>query len=998
MPSPASHVSGVALHLSRTDSRTIDQTDHLTLQVNVLGRIGVERSGTEIPLGGSKQRLLLAVLAAHRGRFVSTDRLCDALWGSEQPATAATTLQSHVSRLRRSLRPEIEIEAHASSYALISPAGSIDAERFERAVASVDRATDLAAVRDILAEALSLWHGPAFAEFADNEWIRPEALKLDELRLSTTERWIQARLELGDDLALIGDLERMVAANPLREGFWRQLMGALHRSGRSPEALRRARELRAMLRDELGLDPSPAFRQLESRILADDPRLGAGGGEEPGAPAPRLIGREADLDRLRSLVDDHRIITLVGTGGVGKTQLALRLASDNHGFDKRAAVVELAVVRESSAVAATIATALDIQQRQHHTIEDTLVEVLSEGRQLLVLDNCEHLIEAAASLVRRLSTACPRLHLVMTSREPLSIRGEVVFVVAPLGIAQGDDATDLAASPAIELFIERAGAARSGFAVTPELLPVIAQLCRRLDGVPLAIELAAIRLRSLSPAGIIERLDHRFKLLNTGDRAGDPRHQTLQNLVEWSYLLLTPAEQRLFARLSIFSGSFNLTAVDAVCADDADASDDLFGLVDKSMVQVSDFDEPRYMLLETLREYGRQRLDASGETAEFADRHRAWFLQLAEQAAAGMTGADELTWVLRVEHDFDNLRAAHRHSIQTVDVDSAIRLVAALREYAFRRIHYELTGWAVDTVALDGAEDHPRFPVAVAIVAYGHFVRGDLTSAIATAIEADAATQRLGVRSSGLAERTLGNAYLYLGDVEHGLHWMDRMIESARASKAPARLAHALYMRSVAETSLGRALRGATLAGECRAWALSAGSPTALAQAAYALGIALEETEPAEAASQLRHAAQLALDGANRWVEAFARTEILWLDACDGEARVALGGYAAVIEAWYRGGDWANQWLSLRHVRSILHQLGDHEAAAVVHGALENAGTLMALPSNPADAAHLQAEDTSLRSELGPAFAEALQRGASMSDSALVAYVLGRIDALTHPS
>ena len=216
-----------------------------------------------------------------------------------------------MSRLRRSLRPEIEIEAHASSYALISPAGSIDAERFERAVASVDRATDLAAVRGILDEALSLWHGPAFAEFADNEWIRPEALKLDELRLSTTERWIQARLELGGDLALIGDLERMVAANPLREGFWRQLMGALHRSGRSPEALRRARELRAMLRDELGLDPSPAFRQLESRILADDPRLGARGAEEPSAPAPRLIGREADLDRLRSLVDDHRIITLV---------------------------------------------------------------------------------------------------------------------------------------------------------------------------------------------------------------------------------------------------------------------------------------------------------------------------------------------------------------------------------------------------------------------------------------------------------------------------------------------------------------------------------------------------------------------------------------------------------------------------------------------------------------------------------------------------------------
>ena len=966
--------------------------------MNVLGHIGVERSGVEIPLGGSKQRLLLAVLAAHRGRFVSTDRLCDALWRDDQPTTAAATLQSHVSRLRRSLRPEVEIEAQASGYALISPPGSIDAERFESAVASVDLAMALATVRSILGEALSWWQGPAFAEFADNEWVRPEAVNLDELRLSATERWMEARLELGEDLTLIGDLERVLAANPLRERFWRQLMVVLHRSGRTGEALRRASELRVMLRDELGLDPSPALRQLESRILADDPRLGPVSGEKTSAPALRLIGREADLERLRSLADENRIVTLVGPGGVGKTQLARRLASDNRGFDRRAVVVELAVVRESSAVAATVATALDIQQRQHRTIEETLVEVLSERRQLLVLDNCEHLIEAAASLVRRLSTACPRLHLVMTSRQPISIRGEVVFVVAPLVVAHGDDITDVATSPAVELFIERATAARSGFTVTPEVLPVIARLCRRLDGLPLAIELAAIRLRSLSPAGIIERLDHRFKLLNSGDRAGDPRHQNLQNLVEWSYLLLTPDEQRLFARLSIFAGSFNLSAVDAVCAADADVSGDLFSLVDKSMVQVSDYEEPRYVVLETLREYGRERLDASDETAQFADRHRAWFLQLAEQAAAGLTGGDEFTWGLRIEHDFDNLRAAHRHSIEGCDVDSAIRLVVALREYAFRRIHYELTSWAVDTVEMEGAKDHPRFPVAIAIVAYGHFVRGDLTSAIATAVEADAATQRLGVSSSGLAERTLGNAYFYLGDVEQALQWMDRMIESAHAAQAHARLAHALYMRSIAETSLGRALRGATLAGECQAWALSAGSPTALAQAACALGIALEETEPAEAITHLRRAAQLALNGGNRWVEAFARTEILWLDACAGEARVALAGYATVIEAWYRGGDWANQWLSLRHVRSILHQLGDHEAATVVHGALENAGALMALPSRPAHAAQLEAEERMLQSELGPAFGAALRHGASMSDSSLVTYVLSRIDALTLPS
>ena len=642
----------------------------MTVRVVVLGSVAVERDGTPVALGGSKQRLLLAVLAAASGRSVSADALCEALWGDDQPATASATVQSHVSRLRRALRPEIQIGSAASGYSLTAPPECVDANRFELALAAVEQQADRRAACDRLGEALSWWRGPAYGDLADNPWLRAEAARLDELRLSATEQWVDARLEAGSDATLVGDLERLVSTQPLRERFWCQLMIALHRSGRQGEALRRAADFAGILRDELGLGPSPAVRSLESRILADDPDLR---GSEPAAPtarrtqfsdtASRLIGRDSDLERLHDLVSAERIVTLVGPGGVGKTRLARRIASDSRGFAHPAALVELAAVRDPASISAAVATALDVQQRQHLTIDETLLDVLSERHQLVVLDNCEHLIDSAAALARTLTAACPRLHLLMTSREPVAIPGEVVYVVAPLAISNDDEPDDLSESPAVELFLERAKAARSGFTASAELLPVISRLCRRLDGLPLAIELATVRLRSLSPAGIIERLDHRFELLSSGDRTGDQRHRSLQNLVEWSYLLLTADEQQLFSALSVFAGSFNLQAVDSICGDEHDVSGVLFSLVDKSMVQVTDFDEPRYQLLETMGEFGRRCLAAGGDTDRTADSHLEWFVQLAEQAAVGLDGADERTWIQSIERDFDNLRAAHRLSL-----------------------------------------------------------------------------------------------------------------------------------------------------------------------------------------------------------------------------------------------------------------------------------------------------------------------------------------------
>lgn len=971
----------------------------MTLSVKVLGPVTVERSDGPAALGGAKLQLLLGVLVANRNRTLSPDQLCDALWDDAQPATATTTLRSHLSRLRRILQPEARIESRASSYAIAAPFDTFDADRFEQAIDASSNAVDEALVKTCLGEALAWWGGPAFGDLADNVWIQPEAVRLDELRLSATERWIDARLIIGDDLQLIGDLERLVAVHPLRECFWRQLMISLYRSGRQGEALRRAADLSHLLREELGLDLSVAARDLERKMLTDDPSL------RPPAREPRpvavgrvvdlptrLIGRDNDIERLKMLMTSERLITLVGPGGVGKTRLARRLGAEYGANGRTATMVELAAVREATSTAAAVATALDVQQRQHGTVDETLTEVLREREQLVVLDNCEHVIGAVASLVGKLTTGCPKLRLLATSREPLGVPGEVVYTVAPLTIADEADIVDLAASPAVQLFCERAAAARSDFTVTPQLLPVLARLCRRLDGLPLAIELAAVRARSLGPEAMIERLDRRFSLLDAGPRHVDRRHQNLQNMVAWSYDLLTPSEQRLFMRLSIFAGSFELHAVDAVCATDVDPADVLFALVDRSMVQVADLDEPRYHLLETLREFGRTRLDEADATRRYEVRHLDWFLDLAERASQGMTGPDEREWSDRIERDFDNLRAAQAFAMHSGNVDAALRLVAAMREFSFRKIRYEVTSWAAAAVQMEGVDAHDAYPVVQATVAYGHFVRGELDAAISVGLAAVEAAARLGVDGGGLAERTLGNSYFYLGRTDEALRWMDVMVSSARAAGEPARLAHALYMRSVAETSVGRSVRGAIMAGEAQAAATACRSPTALAQAGYALGLALESTEPSAGRDQLEAAAERAAEAGNRWIEAFARTEVLWIEARLGHIDAARRGYESVIETWYRGGDWANQWLSIRHVFGILQQIGEDEAAVVVHGGLSAAGANHALPFEPTDAARLQASVDVLRTKLGAErFDAMIERGSAMPDHELVTYVLDTI-------
>lgn len=979
----------------------------MELFVRVLGPLEVWRGGAVVPIGGPKARLMLAVLLAHRSSVVSLDRLADALWGDNPPRSAVATIQSHVSRLRGALAPDIAIVARAPGYVLEAPASCVDAAAFEGLANTARVALTPAAALEPLTRGLAMWRGPAFDEFADQEWARGEAVRLEELRLFAVESLVDARLGVGELGAVVAELERLVVDHPLRERFWRQLMVALYRSGRQPEALRRAHELRGFLLNELGLDLSPAARELEGRILADDPSLllseeRPDAGTTRGAPpaeATRFVGRADEIEAIGRLLQTERLVTLVGPGGVGKTRLALRLAAISSVREGAGTcVVELAAIRDERAAVHAVAAALDVQQRQHLSLEATVTEFLRDRDVLVVLDNCEHLVETIAPFVDRVRGACPGVTVLATSREPLGLAGEHIWQVGPLALPDVDARSPqtVATSEAVELFIERASAARPGFVLTVENAPAVAEICRRLDGLPLALELAAARLHSMGPYALAERLQQRANVLGASQRGADRRHRTLRDTLEWSYELLTPLEQRLFARLATFVGGFDLVGAEHVCSlDDAGMADLLANLVDKSMVQMVDIDEPRYRLLETLREFGLERLEQRGERAELRSRHVAWYRREADEGALGLTGPGEPEWAARFDRDFENYREAHASAVLVGDVESAVGFVVSLREFAFRRMRYEVAAWADVTGSMPGFNEHQRAPLVIAVAAYGAFVRGDLEAAIRLAEQAVAIGGLLGTASSGLAERALGNALFYQGEIEMALEWMDRMVASARTGGSQARLAHALYMRSVAATSVGDQL-GAALAAEAIEVAEACGSPTAIAQAAYAMGLAREGTSPEEAAASLRRSAEVASRAGNRWIEAFALTEVLWLEALKGDPAGALAAFSSVVDTWYRGGDWANQWLSLRHVCGIFAQLGANRSAAVLYGSLAAAGAAAALPFEPSDAQRLGNLVDELRRLLGPAdFAEAVREGAATRDAMIIRFVQDEIRRLT---
>ena len=703
-------------------------------------------------VAGVRLRGLIARLALAGGQPVSTGALAEAVWDCALPAEVANALQTLVSRARRALGGAAAVEQSAAGYRLAVTPDDVDALRFERLVAE-----------GAMAEALALWRGPALVDAGD--FAEPFARRLEELRLDATITFLTRELDAGRAAVRVGELEALVAEHPLHEKLAGLLMRALAATGRQADALAAYEALRTRLADELGIDPGPEARAVQLEVLRGEIAAAA-------APAGRartnlraqltsFVGRTDEVARVGKALQTCRLITLVGPGGAGKTRLAAEVAAvarDSAPDDAADGIwlAELASVTDAADVPQAVLGAIGLRESrllpdgtQRITSRDArtrLLEGLADARALLVLDNCEHLIDACAHLADALLAHSPQLRIVATSREPLGITGESLFVVPPL-----DE------DPAVRLFADRAAAVSPEFALDGESRPLIIDIVRRLDGLPLAIELAAARLRTLPLAEISRRLTDRFRLLTGGSRTALPRHRTLRAVVEWSWELLTPAERLLAERFSVFPAGATPAAVATVCAGGgradgeltADGADELLSsLVDKSLLQPLG-DGTRLRMLETIREYGAEKLAPRGEVGELRRRHAAHYSGLMREAAPRLLTRDQLSWLAVLRADRDNILAALHYWCDTDDARNALSLAISLSVMALLLGNdTEMAEWTGEALAVPGEADASLRTIAEAL----HVVTSVMDPA-AEGTAPGAAADGIGAAYPGLAER-----------------------------------------------------------------------------------------------------------------------------------------------------------------------------------------------------------------------------------------------------
>ncbi|GAA4581934.1 BTAD domain-containing putative transcriptional regulator [Planotetraspora phitsanulokensis] len=686
-----------------------------------------------VSIGGPGLRALLGLLLLGAGRVVTGERLIDGLYGAEPPASATNALQAQVSRLRQQIGDLVV--RHPAGYRLAVDPDDVDALRFERLAAEGRRALgsgDHHAAAALLREALGLWRGPALADVPDAPFAATEAARLEELRLDAAEDLADAVLALGEHRDLLPELQQRVTAHPLRERSRGQLMRALYASGRQAEALTAFEDARRRLADELGADPSPELAALHLAVLRSDPSLSPATTARRSMPAQltTMVGRAEELLLIDALLDEARLVTLTGPGGTGKTRLAAEAAARRPGG---VCFVELAPLGDGTDVPQAVLAALGLQEtgllagsapgRQAAPPDPLarLVAALSDRPPLLVLDNCEHVVEETARLADRLLAACPALRVLATSREALGITGERLYPVPPLALPPSGSAdVDALSYPAVELFVERARAVRPGFELDASIIEDVLRVCRALDGLPLAIELAAARLRSMSATEIAARLGvavragaettpgtgedapaDRFALLSRGSRTAQPRHRTLRAVVEWSWNLLDDTERALARRLTVFVGGATLNGAEQVCGlPDTDGV--LASLVEKSLVEVVG---DRYRMLDTIRAFCAERLVEAGEEERLHDAHSAYLLRFAETADAHLRRSEQLEWLRRLDDEHDNLHAAVRRATRSGDTARALRLLSASTGYwLLRGLRSEATGLARDLLARIGPE------------------------------------------------------------------------------------------------------------------------------------------------------------------------------------------------------------------------------------------------------------------------------------------------------
>ena len=764
------------------------------MDFRILGTVGASDERGEADLGGRRHRILLACLLADAGSTVPTERLIEALWGEHEPATARQVLQVRMSELRKLLAvagSTARIVTRAPGYRLELNGDELDATRFEE-LAAAGRAAltggDPNTAAERLRAALATWTGPALVELVDRGFAQADIARWEDSRMQVQEDLFSAELAAGRHAEAAAELHRLVLAQPLRERLREHLMLALYRGGRQSEALEVYREGETRLREELGIDPAVELQQLRDAILRQDPALLPA--VPPAAPRHNLpvslssfVGRDRELAELEVLLASSRLVTLTGVGGAGKSRLALEVAAAQlPGRLGGVWVIELAAVRDPDLVESTVAGVLGVAEHPQLSLREGIVERLRDTSALLVIDNGEHLVSSVAELVSALLRACPDLVVLCTSRERLAVAGEVVHVVTGLPVTPDADGGE---PEAVQLFRERATAATAGHRPDAAGRRAVTEICRRLDGLPLAVELAAARTAVLAPVQIADRLADRFRFLTGSSRDADPRHQTLRAVVDWSYDLLDADEQAFFDRLAVFVGGFTLEAAEYVCADgDADTAADLLArLVDKSLVAVDTADPPeyRYRLLETLREYALKRLAIRVDADAVQTLHGAFYTDLARRAARGLRTAEQPVWLGRLRAEHGNLRAALDRAVATDDQLTNAAIAGSLYQFWDLHGHYteglrrlELARHTGESVP---PPDRSRVLIGIGTLAT---IQTDLERAIAACEEAIAISRAGGdAASEAHALQYLGLIAIYTADLLRARELLDASLAIA---------------------------------------------------------------------------------------------------------------------------------------------------------------------------------------------------------------------------
>lgn len=899
-----------------------------------LGPLELVVDGEQVATGGPKQRALLAYLFLHAGEPVTIGRLIEVVWGDTAPEGAVHSLRTYVSNLRRLLGSTVEVRGEQGTYSLELRSIETDIDKFRQGVRDADGAEDPHDIRAALKAALDLWRG-SFLVDIDHSWVQEESSALEWERQGAVARWAEATIADGDPTHVVPVLERSVSEAPLDERMCGLLMSALYRSGRQADALAVYRRLRTGLTEELGVQPGPELRKLEEQILMHDASIDE---SEPQwlvpAPASDLVGRSVEIEDLLAQTDRVRLLTLTGPGGVGKTRLAIELGRRIIKRGKQPVFfADLSSVLDESAVDAVLASSVGVQPHPDTGPLAGLIEYLRPRAAVLIVDNCEHVAGTVARSLASLVRGCPQLTLIATSRSPLYVDGEFAWRTPSLALPADDGGPieELKRWSAVELLLQRAP---STFAVTDTNIGDVVRLCESLDGLPLALELAASRLGSMTPAEIVATLGSQVQL----SRANSPdesRHATLSATIGWSYQLLGEEPRALLIHLGVMSGRFLFKDVLSVCAPGAESPDavrqQLSVLVDQSLVMAdTSGSQTRFRLLETIRRFAVNHLGE--DESDVRNRHTVHFAKLAEIEAARLLTRDEGAAIVELSSAHDNIRSAINWAMETRDMDSASRIVAALPDDAYWRSRNEMVMWAQQVWQHMKPSD-PLWRAVCGAAARGAWMEGRFDDALQFCREGADATGTV-VSQCAHPEDVVADVALYRGDALTALeHWAAVASEAGERGDLT-REVWATYYVAVTNTVLDHPAEATRAAARALSIAREMHNPTSLAFSLYASGLAIKHRAPAEAIAMFDEAVRMAESVGNDWFGGIARMELASVKTAHGDPNGGFRDFAAVIDHWHRAGDDTQLRHTWRYLVRALNGVDLNEEAAVLAGAL----------------------------------------------------------------